>query len=94
MDDRRASPRQRLRCEIQCENGSHAFAAEALDLSETGVAFSTEAQVHVGDTLTLSYRPSDVDPLMVVRVQVQNVSGARVGTRFLAAHEAGLSATH
>ena len=64
------------------------FSAEALDLSEDGVSFVCQARVAVGDVLTLQYRPSEDDPLMVVRVAVQNVAGTRVGARFISPHTA------
>lgn len=92
MEDRRASHRQHLRCDIQCDTGSEVFDAEALDLSEDGVSFACQAQVKPGDVLTLEYRPTEDDPLMVVRVIVQNVQGTRVGARFISPHTASAKA--
>jgi hypothetical protein len=83
MENRRASPRRPIRCEIQCEAGTQVFQAQAFDLSEDGISFFTLATLPVDSEAVLRYRLSPDDPLITARVRVRQQVGQRVGVQFL-----------
>jgi PilZ domain len=83
MEDRRASPRRPIRCEIQCEAGTQVFEAQAFDLSENGISFFTLATLPMNSEVILRYRLSPDDPLVTARVRVRQQVGQRVGVQFL-----------
>ncbi len=83
MQERRASPRRPIRCEIQCQTGNQVFEAQAFDLSEDGISFFTLAALPLNAEVTLRYRLSPDDPLIIARVRVCQQVGQRVGVQFL-----------
>lgn len=83
MEERRASPRVPIRCEIQVEAGTQVFQAQAFDLSEDGISFFTLATLPVNSEAVLRYRLSPDDPLVTARVIVRQQVGNRVGVQFL-----------
>ncbi len=82
-EERRASERWPIRCEIHCRTGDQVFQAEAFDVSEDGVSFLTDAHLPVNTEATLHYRIHPDDPLIVTRVLVRSQKGRRVGVQFL-----------
>lgn len=83
MQERRASPRFPIRCEIQCDTGTQVFQAQAFDLSEDGLSFFTLATLPINSEAVLRYRLSPDDPLVTARVLVRQQVGNRIGVQFL-----------
>jgi hypothetical protein len=83
MEERRASRRWPMRCEIRCHAGNQVFMAESFDVSEDGISFLTDAQLAINSEAILHCRVQADDPLMVVRVLVRSQVGGRVGVKFL-----------
>jgi hypothetical protein len=83
MEERRASARWLIRCEIRCHAGGHVFQAESFDISEDGISFLTDARLPVNSEAILHCRIHADDPLMVVRVLVRSQVDRRVGVKFL-----------
>ncbi len=81
--ERRASERWRVRCEIHCRTGDQVFEAESFDVSEEGVSVLTDANLPVNSEAILRYRLRPDDPLIVARVLVRSQKGRRVGVKFL-----------
>jgi len=83
MEERRASERWSVRCEIRCKAGDQVFEAESFDVSEDGVSFMTDAQLPLDTEAELRYRLQAEDPLIVVRVVIRYQVGRRCGAKFL-----------
>jgi hypothetical protein len=83
MEERRASRRWLMQCEIRCHAGDQIFEAESFDVSEDGISFLTDAQLPVNSEAILHCRIHADDPLMVVRVLVRSQVDRRVGVKFL-----------
>jgi hypothetical protein len=83
MEERRASVRWPMRCEIRCHAREQVFEAESFDVSEDGISFFTDARLPVNSEAILHCRIHADDPLMVVRVLVRSQVGGRVGVKFL-----------
>ncbi len=82
MWNRRSFPRWLVNCEVLCGDGKDLIRAESCEISEVGIAFTTQQHYTVGTELDVRYRfPSEdwVD----VKVSVRHRLGNKIGAQFL-----------